>query len=251
MTAAFDGDAFLEGRAAQQRARVAGALWLVVIVTGIFSEMFVRANLLVRNDGAATSANILQHQALFRLGVVSDITATACYLAVVAILFDLLRPAGRALSGVAAAFGVAGSAISGLNMLASFAPLIILSNAEHLVGFTSQQLQSVVLLQVKLYGYGADISLIFFSGVYLILVGLLVVRSRFLPAAVGLLLMVAGVCYLAGSVSTFLNPDFSRAMGVFIYLPGGIAELAMTLWLIIRGVNPHLWTSATSATAEG
>jgi hypothetical protein len=250
MTGTLDGHAFREGRAAQQRARVAGALWLVVIVAGIFSEMFVRGNLLVRNDGAATSANIFQHQTLFRLGVVSDITATACYLAVVAILFDLLKPAGRALSSVAAAFGVAGSAISGLNMLSSFAPLIILSNAEHLVGFTPQQLQSVVLLQVKLYGFGANISLIFFSGVYLILIGLLVVRSRFLPAAAGVLLMIAGVCYLAGSVSSFLDPNLSRVMGVFIYLPGGIAELTITLWLIIRGVNPRLWNSTTSAIAE-
>jgi hypothetical protein len=177
---------------------------------------------------------------------VSDITATACYLAVVAILFDLLRPAGRALSSVAAAFGVVGSAISGLNMLAFFAPLIILSNADHLVGFTVQQLQSLVLLQVKLYGYGTNISLIFFSGVYLILVGLLVIRSRFLPAAVGVLLTVAGACYLAGSVSSFLDPYLSRALGVFIYLPGGVAELAMTLWLLIRGVNPRLWNDASS-----
>ena len=177
----------------------------------------------------------------------SDITATTCYLAVVAILFNLLTPAGRALSSVADAFGVAGSAISGLNMLASFAPLIILSNADHLIGFTVQQLQSLVLLQVKLYGFGTNISLIFFSGVYLMLVGLLVIRSRFLPAAVGVLLAIAGACYLAGAVSSFLNPDLSRALGACIYLPGGVAELAMALWLIIRGVNPRLWNDADSS----
>lgn len=235
--------ASLGGDAARVRARIAGVLWLVVIVTGIFSEMFVRSSLLVRNDGAATSAHILQHQALFRLGVVSDITATACYLAVVAILYGLLKPAGRTVSTVAAAFGIVGSGISGLNMLASFAPLLILTNAPHLAGFTPQQLQSLVLLQVKYYGVGANLSLIFFSGVYLILVGGLIFRSRFLPAVLGVLLAFAGVCYLAGSVTSFLAPDLSRALGAFIYLPGGVAELAITLWLIIRGVNPRSWES--------
>jgi hypothetical protein len=237
-----------EGRLAQRLARVTGLLWLVVIITGIFSEMFVRANVFVRNDGAATSAHILQHLALFRLGVVSDIVATACYLAVVALLFCLLKPAGRVVSTLAAAFGVTGSAISGLNILASFAPIVILTNAEHLAGFTAQQLQSLVLLQVKLYGFGSNISLIFFSGVYLILVGLLIVRSSFLPAILGVLLGIAGACYLAGSVSSFLNPDLAKALGVFIYLPGGVAELAITLWLIVRGLNPRLWDARA---AEG
>ena len=240
-----EGPASTRGEDARLRARVAGALWLVVIVTGIFSEMFVRSNMLVRNDGAATSALILQHQSLFRLGVVSDITATACYLAVVAILHGLLKPAGRTLSTVAAAFGMAGSAIAGLNILSSFAPLVILTNAEHLAGFTLQQLQSLVLLQVKLYGFGTDISLIFFSGVYLILVGILVFRSRFLPRMLGAMLAFAGACYLAGSVSNFLDPELAHAFGSLIYLPGGIAEGSMTIWLIARGVDPRKWgTSA-------
>jgi len=250
MTETSDDYSSTEGRGAQQRARLAGVLWLVVIFTGIYSEMAIRGSLLVRNDGAATSVNILQHQMLFRLGVVSDITATACYLAVVAILFDLLRPVGHTLSSVAAAFGVAGSAISGLNILNSFAPLIILSNADHLAGFAPQQLQSLVLLQVKLYGFGANLSLIFFSGVYLILIGLLVVRSKFLPTALGVLLAFSGVCYLAGSVSSFIDPNLSRTVGVFIYLPGGIAELAMTLWLIVKGVDRRLWIAARPSLAD-
>ena len=238
-----DGAASLAGKAAQSRARVAGALWLAVIVTGIFAEAMVRGSLFVRNDGAATSAHILQHQGLLRLGVLSDITATACYLAVVALAYGLLKPAGRALSTVAAGFGVAGSAISGLNMLAFFAPLVILTNADHLGGFTPQQLQSLVLLQVKLYGFGTNISLIFFSGIYLILIGILVFRSRFLPALLGVLLAIAGACYLVGTICGFLDPVLSRALGVFIYLPGGVAELAIALWLIAKGVNPKIWAA--------
>ena len=231
------------GGSARLSARVAGALWLVVIVTGIVAEMFVRANLFVRNDGAATSAHIFAHQDLYRWGVVCDLTAAACYLAVVAVLYDLLKPVGRRLSTVAAAFGVAGSAVSALNMLAFFAPLIILTNADHLVGFTTQQLQSLVLLQVKLYSFGTNISLIFFSGVYLLMVGVLVIRSTFLPALLGALLFVAGACYLVGSVSSFIAPDLAHSLGVFIYLPGGIAEISTAIWLLVVGLNSKRWQS--------
>ncbi len=227
--------------AARLGARVAGGLWLVVIVTGIFAEIGVRSRLLVRDDAAATAINILQHQMLFRLGVVSDLTATACYLAVVAILHELLKPAGRGLSRVAAAFGVAGSAISALNILAFFAPLVILTNAAHLPGFTAQQLDGLALLDIKLYGFGAEISLVFFSGVYLILIGVLFVRSKFLPSALGALLAAAGACYLVASGSSFVAPVLTRGLGALTYLPGGIAETAVTIWLTVVGVDPRRW----------
>ena len=133
-------------------------------------------------------------------------------------------------------------------MLTSFAPLVILTNAEHLAGFTPQQLQSLVLLLVKLYGFGANISLIFFSGIYLMLVGALVFTSRFLPAVLGALLAIAGVCYLVGGVSSFLDPALARAFGDLIYLPGGVGEGSITLWLIIRGLNPRRWEARAAGT---
>ncbi len=80
------------------QARIAGFLYLIVIVTGGWAQLFVRAHLIVRDDAAATAANIAAHEPLFRLGLVADLISVAAYIGVTAVLYGLLKPAGRTLS---------------------------------------------------------------------------------------------------------------------------------------------------------
>lgn len=232
------------------KARIAGALWLGCVVTGIFAEFVVRDRLIVTGDAAATARSIMDAEPLWRLGVMSDLLAGACYLGVVFCLYELLVPVGRSLSRVGMILGLLGCAIASANMVNMLAPLALLGGAPYLAGLAPEQAQSLAYAFLKLRGYGASLALIFYSGFYLSLVGVLIYRSGFFPRVLGALLALAGVCYLIGCFANFLAPALAGVLAPWIFLPGLVAELAMAVWLATVGLNGPQWARATEALAD-
>lgn len=108
-------------------ARIAGALYLITIVLGVFAEAFVRGTLIVRDDAAATATNILAHESLYRLGLAADLAMIACYIAVTLLFYVLFKPVSRGLSLLAAFFSLVGLAVLAANSLTHLAPLVLLS----------------------------------------------------------------------------------------------------------------------------
>jgi len=102
------------------RARITGVVYLIYFLMAVLGEVFLRG-LVVSGDAAAT-ANILAHQPLFRLGLATSLIATACYIAVTALFFDLFKPVNRSLSLLAAFFSLVGCAISAFASLFQLAP---------------------------------------------------------------------------------------------------------------------------------
>jgi hypothetical protein len=221
----------------QVYARVGGWLYLVVFVAGIFADGFVGGRLVVPGDAAATAHNIMASLLLWRLGFTADVLMVVCYVAVTLILYVLLRPVNRDIALLAAFFSLTGCAILGIDVLAYFAPSILLGGADYLNGLDAHQLQALAMLALKLYGYGYDISIVFFA-FYCLSIGFLIFRSGYLPKTLGVLLAIGALSYLIKTSTHFLAPSFA---GTLFMAPGGVAELALTLWLIIKGVNVPKW----------
>jgi hypothetical protein len=232
---------------ARLKARIAGGLWLAVVVTGVFAEFLVRDRLIVTGDAAATARAILAHPSLWRLGVISDLLATTCYLGVVFCLYELLAPVNRSLSRLGMVLGLLGCAIASANLVNMLAPLALLGGAPYLAGLTPDQAQSLAYAFLKLRGYGASLALVFYSGFYLSLVGVLIYRSSFFPPILGALLAIAGVCYLIGCFANFLAPALATVLFPWIFLPGLVAELAMAVWLSTVGLNAGRWAAEARA----
>jgi hypothetical protein len=127
-------------------ARVAGFLYLIIAICGIFSMMYVPSKILVPGNAAATAANILASESLFRIGIVSDAVVFLSEIALIAILYALLKPVNETLSLVAALFRLAMAVIQGVNLLFNLAALQILSGADYMKVFDTDRLQSMVLL---------------------------------------------------------------------------------------------------------
>ena len=156
------------------KARITGVLYLLTILTGIFAQGFVSGRLVVDGDAAATATNILTHRFLFELGFTVYLIEMACQIAITALFYDLLKPAGRSVSLVAAFLGLAGCVIKTLSRLFYIAPLFILGGAHYLSVFSTEQLQALALLFLKVNDHGAAIALAFF-GFYALLTGYLIV----------------------------------------------------------------------------
>src|ERR1700691_1174355 len=226
--------------APRPRARLTGVVYLFYFLTAVLGEVFLKG-LVVDGDAAATANNILAHQSLFRLGLATGLIATACYIAVTALFYDLFKPVNRGLSLLAAFFSLVGCAILAFASLFQVAPLVVLGSGRYLSVFPAEQLRSLAYLFLELYGEGVNICFVFF-GVYCVLIGYLVFRSEFLPKALGVLMVLAGMGWL-----TFLSPPLANYLLPYTLILGFLAELALMLWLLVMGVNVARWRQPTRA----
>lgn len=136
------------------------------------------------------------------------------------------------------------TAILGVNMLARFAPLLLLRDVASSASFGTDQTQALALLSVKLFEQGFTVALLFF-GVDCLVIGWLIFRSTFLPRILGVLLVVAGLCYLTNSFVDVVFP--ALALPSYFLLPSYVVELALCLWLILIGVNAEKWKEQAGA----
>lgn len=134
------------------QARIAGVLYLVVIVTGIFAEIFVRQALMVSGDAAATAANILAHEQRFRWGFVGELIACACNIPIAVIFYNLFKVVNRSLTLAVVFFTLVGTAIESVVLLDHFEPLILLKGAAYLNAFTPKQLQAQAYASLNAIG---------------------------------------------------------------------------------------------------
>jgi hypothetical protein len=133
----------------------------------------------------------------------ADLVGTLCYVAVTLILFGLFRPVSVSISALAALFSLVGCTLSTLDIF-HIKPL--------------------------------HVNYIVFFGFYCLLLGYLIVNSTFFPRPIGVLLALAGLNYL-----TFFSPALEHHLWPYNLIPGLIAEGALTLWLLIVGVNEQRW----------
>lgn len=224
----------------QTYARIGGVLGLVIVALGIFAEGFVRGSVIVSGDAAATAANIIESEQLYRLGFAGELIMLSCDIAFALILYVLLRPVNRNLALLAAFFRLVLAAISGVNALNHIGALAILNGADFLSVFQPEQLHALAMLTLKMHTLGYHIALVFF-GFHLLVLGYLIVRSDYLPTLIGLMLMIAAFCYWTNSFANILDAEFADKLFPFILLPSLIAEMSLTLWLLVMGVNVPKW----------
>jgi hypothetical protein len=226
------------------KARITGVLYLLTMITGVFAQGFVANRLIVDGDAAVTATNILAHRTLYGFGFSVFLVEMVCQTAFTAVLYELLKPAGKSLSLVAAFLGLAGCIIKTLSRLFYVAPLFVLGGASYLSVFTPEQLRALALLFLKINDRGAGIALAFF-GFYAVLTGYLIIRSTFLPRILGVFSVVAGVGWL-----TFLLPPLGYHLFLYVAPFGLLGAGALILWLLVFGVNEQRWQEQARAAVE-
>ena len=224
--------------------RMAGLFYLLVAVCGGLA-VFARRGLIVKGDAATTAANILAHQSRYLSAFAGDLLVVATYVVVTALFYRMFKPVSRNVSLTAAFFGLTGCAIQGFALAFQLAPLTLLDGSQYLGVFKAEQLQSLAFMFLKLYSQAYGVALVFF-GFYCLLIGFLICKSTFLPRALGVFMMLAGVGGL-----TFLSPVFATAHLPYT-LMGSVGELLLTVWLLVKGVDEEKWKlqDAASRMAE-
>lgn len=220
----------------QVYARIAGLLYLLVITAGIISQIFISGKIIIAGDAAATAANMASHNLLYQLGFTIYLIEMASQIAMVVLMYLLLKPVNRSIALLALSFGLVGCVIKTLSRLFYLIPLLIIGDAGYASVFGVEQSQALASLLLMVNDRGAGMALAFF-GFSTLLNGILIFQSTFLPRILGILSMVGGLgwlCYLYLPLGTALFP--------YIMTIGIIGSLAQILWLLIKGVAVDQWT---------
>jgi hypothetical protein len=216
-------------------ARMAALLFLLTILAGIFAQGFVSERLIVFSDAALTATNILAHKGLYQAGYAVYLIEMACQVATAALFYLLLRPVSNSVALVAAFLELSGCVIKTFARVFFIMPLFMLGGAPSLSVFSTEELQALALLLLKVNDQGAALALAFF-GFSTTLNGYLTFRSGFLPRWLGVLSFVSGLGWL-----TFLYPPLGYRAFPLVALLALIGSAATIFWLLVFGVNEERW----------
>lgn len=224
----------------QACARIAGLLYLVIIVVGVVGESVIRGSLVASGDPEATARNIMHAESLWRIGIAAQDLLLVCALGLTFMWYVLLRPVSKQLTWLAVFFALTSLAVESVSALHLHAVLVPLSSAAYLETMAPHILHLIAYQSVVAHAQAFGLALIFF-GVECLVIGYLVRRSGFFPKTIGTLMQVAGVCYLVNSFAMILSPALQDQLFPFILLPCFIGESVFCLYLLVKGVRLPEW----------
>jgi hypothetical protein len=213
-------------------ARLAGLFYLIFIVTSVIAGLFGR---FVFADAPATINQIIAHESLFRIGFVISLFSVVFFLLAAWALYVLLTPVNKAMALLFLLLNLGGFVIWCLSTLNLFSSLLLLSGADYLKVFQPDQLQAQATLFINLYKTGSTIAQIPY-GVWLLPLGYLIFKSRFIPKILGILLIADFFGQLIFVIQRFLLPGY-EVISYPCSAVGFIAEFGLALWLLIKGVK--------------
>jgi hypothetical protein len=215
--------------------RATGAVYLLYFITAILG-VFCAKRLVVPGDAAATARNILTHESSFRFAFALSLIGNVFYIALTVLFYRMFRPVHATLSLLAAFFSLVGCTIQIMGSFFQLAPLVLLdSSVTYLPAFSARQLEALAFLCFRLQAQTFNISLVFFA-LFCLFIGYLIYRSTFLPRVLGVLLILAGFGWL-----TYLWPPFAATIARYTQPFGFLAELALMLWLLVKGIDVQRW----------
>ena len=224
----------------KKTARLAGLLYLILVITGVFSIMFVSSQIIVSGDVVATAKNIIAKEFLFRSGIINDLISNTIFVLLVLVLYRMFKQVNECQAKLMVALVIVQIPTVFIMELLNITSLMIFKG-ELLQTFEINQRQDLAMLFLKINDYGT-LTIEMFWGLWLLPFGLLVYKSRFIPRIFGILLIIAGIAYMNSSLISLLFPSYSAIVNQPTLLLVAIGEISITLWLLIKGVKDNIST---------
>ena len=225
----------------KKTARFAGALYLVWIITGLYAIYYVPSQINMEGDAATIAQDILSHELLFRTGVINDLISSTIWVFLVLVLYRLFKSVDERQAKLLVALVVVQIPTVFIMDAFSITSLMIVKG-EVLKTFELSQRQDLAVLFLRINDYGV-LTLELFWGLWLFPLAILVYRSRFLPRFLGVWLTINGFALVVLSFTSLLFPHYKDIV-YKIAFPAMLGEIALMLWLVIKGAKPQAVNSA-------
>lgn len=222
-------------KAQKKIARVAGLLYFILAITGAYGIMYVPSSIIVMNDSAATTSNIIANEFLFRTGIFSNLVCQTTFIFLALALYNLFKEVSEKLAKMMVALVIVSVPIAFLIIFNQLLILITLKEG-FMTSFEAIQQQSMAMIFLKMYNQG-NVVIGIFWGLWLIPFGLLAYRSGFIHKIVGVLLVIGGISYVVDASVFVLVPAAHSTTATLVAIFGSVSELSAVLWLLIVGVR--------------
>ncbi len=220
----------------KKAARVAGLIYFLAGLPAPFSLLYIPSVFMVTGDATATANKIRTSELLFRIGIVAELISATIFIFMGLAFYHLLKGVNKKHALLMLTLVLISVPISYLNELNRVAALM-LSNGAHFSSVVDQrQLDALALAFFHLHGDGLLLAQIFW-GLWLFPFGVLVFKSGFLPRILGVLLIPAGLGYVAASFTSLLFPAYGHFVFNIAAVLGGLGEGSTMLWLLIKGAK--------------
>ncbi len=228
--------------------RVAGFLYLLLVVVAPLRLIYIPSKLFVHGNAAATANNIAAHQWLFRFGIVGDLLSGVILIFLTLAFYRLFKGVDQSLAVLVVILGgVMPAIIDFLNVVNDAAALTLVRGADFLSVFEKPQRDALAMLFLRLHHHEIVAAEILW-GLWLFPLGVLAYRSRFLPRFLGIWLIINGFAYLVLSFTGILVPQYEDMVSNIAF-PAQLGEVAFMLWLVIKGAKPQPLDVAASSSA--
>jgi len=228
--------------------RVAGLYYLLLIALGPLFLIYIPDKLYVKGDATATVSNIAAHERLFRVGIFAELLGGVLLVLLVLAFYRLFHGVDPHLAVLVVILGgIMPAVIYFVNVVNEFGVLMVAQGADFLSVFDKPQRDALAMVFLRLHTSQINASLVL-AGAWLLPLATLVYRSRFLPRFLGVWLGIGGVAWLILSFAAIFAPEYQNKL-FSILQPAFFGEIALTLWLVIKGARPPVIAASPSATA--
>ncbi len=216
--------------------RLAGLLYLVVVVTGFFCLAYVPGQL-AGPDAQAVLDNVVARQALFRQGVAAFVVEQVAFLLLALALYRGFKDVNRTAATLMVAFVAMAAALALAALSHRLQALSLLTDADSAQLLSQEQRQYLAHAALKAYRGGMQLARVFW-GLWLLPLGWLVLRSRRLPRVLGALLVLGGLGYALDVSAELLVPGYADWwISGYMTLPAALGEIGTCLWLLLFGLR--------------
>jgi len=220
----------------KRTARLAGLFWLLTAVTGSFSLVYVRPQLIVFGDAAATASNIMANESLFRTAIASSLFGQIFLLFFGLTVFRIVKGINKTLATVLLTSITVSVAVGVVNSLNNIGAIVVLSNADYLKAFQSDQLNALMMIFLRVNNFGIGLQELFLA-ISLFCFGLLIINSRYVPRIFGVLLMIGSSAFPVNTFTKILVPNLYPAIITQLTMLLNSPAILTILWLLIKGVK--------------
>jgi hypothetical protein len=226
-------------------ARWIGVFQLTIIVGGVVAQGLISNRIIVFSNAATTATNILANRQVFQIGLTIFLIEMAANVATTTLFYVLMRPVSQSVAVLSTGWGLTGCVIKTFARAFYIVPLFVLGGTGALSAFSTEQLQSIALVLLRVNAQGANLALPFF-GLEWVLRGYLITRSTYLPRWLGVLSFISGLGWL-----TYFYPPLGSRLFVILAVIALAHSAVLIFWLLVFGVNEERWKEQATPRVKG
>lgn len=219
----------------KRTARLSGLIYLLIIITGLFSQVLVREQIIDWGNASLTISNLEAGVFNFRLSFMSDVLMVIFDVMIAVLFYYLLKETNERLAKFAMMFRLIQAAIIAVNMLNQFIPIMIVENPE-LLGFGLEEKTGIIMMFLNAHNIGYLLSGVFF-GISCLYLGQLFRKSDYLPSILAYFLFFGGASYIHVALANFVFTDYIEITEMMVMISAVFSEVSVCFYLLIKGIK--------------